>query len=146
MIKYHSETTINQPVDRVFRSFVDFENMSLWTDMGDTRLITEGNVGVGSKIQTEMKMGPMKLKLVFEITDYAVNRSVTFKTISKGPLAWVAYNTFEAKGARATHMTYSGELHLRGLLRLMEPLMAGEVQSQETKELLTFKGLLEAAA
>ena len=41
-------------------------------------------------------------------------------------------------------MTSAGELRLNGLLKLLEPLMAGEVKSVEAKELVKFKDLVEA--
>ena len=62
MIKYHSETTIHRPVDQVFRLATDVEKYSQWTDMGVSRLVSEGPLGVGAKMETVIQKGPLKLK------------------------------------------------------------------------------------
>jgi hypothetical protein len=39
----------------------------------------------------------------------------------------------------------SGQLRLSGLLKVSEPLLAGEIQSGEAKELVKYKELVEMA-
>ncbi|MBI2975425.1 MAG: SRPBCC family protein [Chloroflexi bacterium] len=146
MIKYRSEIAINRPVDQVFRFVTDVQKYSQWTDMGETRLVSDGPLGVGSKMQTVIKMGPLKVNMTFEVTEYEVNRRMSFIGTSAGPLEWDATFTVEPKDASTTHMTSSGELRLKGLWRLAEPLMAGEVKSGEAKELERLKNLLETTA
>src|SRR3990170_3844293 len=143
MIKYHSETTIHRPVDQVFRLATDVEKCSQWTDMGENRLVSEGPLGVGSKMETVIQKGPLKLNMTFEITDYEVNRRVSYRSSSAGPLQWDASFVFEPKDVSTTHVISSGEVRLQGLWKVAEPLMAGEVKSGEAKELIRLKGLLE---
>ena len=85
----------------------------------------------------------LKLDITFEISDYEVNRRLSFKSVSAGPLQWDADFIFEPQEASTTHVTTAGELRLQGLWRWAEPLLAGEVQSGEAKELERLKSLVE---
>jgi hypothetical protein len=86
----------------------------------------------------------MKQNMVFEVTNLEPNRRLGLKSISKGSMEWDSDFTFEPQGPASTRMTSSGQLRFNGLLKLLEPLMAGEVRSGEAKELVKFKELLEA--
>jgi hypothetical protein len=81
--------------------------------------------------------------MTFQVSEFEPNRRLGFKTVSKGALDWDAVYTFEPQGPSSTRLATSGQLRLNGLLKLLEPLMAGEVKAGEAKELVRLKGLLE---
>ena len=143
MIDYHSEVVVNRPVEQVFQLAADMARIDEWTDMKGTHLITDGSLKVGSQIETTLRLGPSKQTLIFEVVDFEKNRRLGWKTTSKGALAWDAIYLFEPQGDQATKVVSSGQLRLNGVLKLSEPLMAGEVRSGEAKELIRFKELVE---
>lgn len=143
MIDYESEITINRPVDQVYRLASDVTRLDDWTDMTNTHLISGQNGQVGSRLETTIKMGPMKQVLVFQMTELDENRRLGFKTVSKGAVEWDASYVFDGKGPSSTRMVSTGQLRFNGILKLLEPLMAGEVRSGEAKELVKFKELVE---
>ena len=57
---------------------------------------------------------------------------------------WLATTDLEADGT-GTRMTYAGEIRFKGVQRLLEPLIRGEVSRGEAKEAERLKALLEAS-
>jgi hypothetical protein len=145
MIDYKSDVVVNRPVEQVYKLASDVARFDDWTDMTGTHLVTGNALVVGSQVASTLKMGPLKQAMVFEVTELDTNRRLSLKTVSKGALDWDAQYTFEPEGPSSTRMTGTGQLRLNGLLKLLEPLMAGEVKSGEAKELVRFKELLEAS-
>jgi len=143
MIKYHADTTINQPAERVFRYITDPVKWPEWTEMNPPDVLYAGEMQVGSQVKSTMKAGPSTVDLVFEAIEIEPGRKAHWKTINNGPVQWDATFLFEPEGGSATHVSTFGELRFGGLLRLFEPLMAGEVKAQEAKELITIKTILE---
>jgi len=143
MINYQSDVIVNRPVEQVYRLATDVTRYDDWTPMTGTHLVSGSNIRVGGQMETTIKMGPMKQTMVFEATELEENRRLAFKTVSKGALEWDGEYTFEPQGPSSTRMVSSGQIRLNGLLKLLEPLMAGEIRSGEAKELIRFKELIE---
>jgi uncharacterized membrane protein len=144
MIDYQSDVVVNRPVEEVFRYLSDVSRYDHWTDMSGTHLISNGAFGLGSQIATTLQLGPSKQNLVFEVADYEENRTIGWKTTSNGNLKWDAVYSFEPQGANVTRVFSSGQISLKGLLRPLEAMMAGEIRSGEAKELVRLKELIEA--
>jgi carbon monoxide dehydrogenase subunit G len=144
MIDYKSELIVNKPVAEVFSFVTDVTRYDDWTDMTGTHLVSGQGLKLGSQIETTLKLGPSKQTMTFEVWAFEPNRKLGWKTTSKGSLAWNAEFLFEPTSDGTTRVTSSGSIQLNGALRLIEPLMAGEVRSGEAKELVKFKELLES--
>jgi hypothetical protein len=145
MINYQSNVIVNRPVEQAFQFTADVARLDDWTDMTGTRLVSGSTLGVGAQITTTLNMGPLKQAMTFEVSEYEPNRRLGWKSVSKGSVGWDAVYTFEPQGAGATKLGTSGQLRFNGLLRLLEPLMRGEVKSGEAKELEKLKALIEQA-
>ena len=144
MINYRSDLILDRPVEQVYKLVTDVARYDDWTDMSGTHLVLGDNLHVGSQVETTIKMGPMKQTMVFQVTELEENRRLGLKTISKGAMEWDSDFALESQGPSSTRITSSGQLRFNGFLRLLEPLMAGEIRSGEAKELVKFKELLEA--
>ena len=90
-----------------------------------------------------LKMGPMNSKMTFEISEYIPSKKMSFKTVSKGAVHWDSNLTFDSIDPTTTRLTNSGELALQGFWKILEPMMAGEVNNGEQKELDKVKQILE---
>ena len=143
MIDYKSDLIVNKPVAQVFAFVADVARMDDWTEMSGTHLVSGQALGLGSQIQTTMKMGPSKQTMIFEVSAFEPNRRISWNTSSKGSLQWDADYLFEPVGAGTTRVTSSGTIRLTGTLKLMEGMMSGEIRKGEAKELEKFKELVE---
>ena len=144
MINYETEVIVNRPVEQVYKFATEVSRWDDWTEMTGTHLVSGNSLHVGSQVETTMKMGPMKQTMVFQAAAIEENRRLAWKTVSSGSLQWDADLKFEPQGASSTRVVSSGQVRLNGLLKLSEPLIAGEVRSGEAKELIKFKKLIEA--
>lgn len=144
MIEYKSDVIVNRPVQDVFALIKNVSRFDEWTEMNGTRLVSGEKLHVGSQIETTIKFGPVNQAMTFEVIGYEENRRVAFKTISKGLVAWDAEYLFMPEGD-STKVISSGQLKLNGLLKISEPLLAGEIQSGEAKELVKYKEIIEMA-
>ena len=145
MIEYKSDVIVNKPVKEVFALIKNVSRLDDWTDMTGTRLVSGDRLMAGSHIETTIKFGPVNQKMTFEVIAYEENRKVAFKTISKGAVAWDAEYLFMPASDTTTKVISAGQLRLSGLLKVSEPLLAGEIQKGEAKELVKYKDLVEMA-
>jgi polyketide cyclase/dehydrase/lipid transport protein len=146
MINYDTDVIVDRPIEQVFRFMLDVRRYDDWTDMRGTHLVTGDRLQRGSQVQTTLALGPKKETAVFEVVEYEENRKLVWKTVSKGALEWDAQYAFEPQGASATHLISTGQIRLKGALKLTEPLMAGEIKNGEAKELVKLKELIEQSA
>jgi len=145
MIEYKSELVVNKPVQDVFALIKNVARLDEWTDMTGTRLVSGDKLQAGSRIETNIKFGPVKQAMTFEVIGYEENRRMAFKTISKGAVAWDAEYLFIPESDSTTKVISSGQLRLSGILKMSEPILAGEIRSGEAKELVKYKELVEMA-
>jgi uncharacterized protein YndB with AHSA1/START domain len=145
MIKFQAEVTIDRPIEQVFRYVADATRQHEWTDMTLVKMLTEGPTRAGTQYVAKFKKGPFK-ELTFEINPFAPNRLLGYRSISQGPMAWEGEFRVDATGPSSTRVTAQGEIRLRGLWRLAELLLAGEVRRGEAAELERLKRILEAAS
>ena len=143
MIEYKSDVIVNKPVKDVFALIKNVSRLDEWTEMTGTRLVSGGTLKAGSQIETTIKFGPVNQKMTFEVVEYEENRKLSFKTISKGAVAWDAEYVFSPESDSTTKVISSGQLRLSGLLKVSEPMLAGEIRSGEAKELVRYKELVE---
>lgn len=144
MIDYSSEVTINVPAEKVFRVLTDASKYDMWTGMQHTESAGGSAMDhVGARVATEINEGPMKSKLVFEVSAFEPNRLLAFKTVSEGGMQWDAEYRLESQGSSATLLKQNGHIRLGGLMGLLSPLMRGEVDKKEKQEIEKLKELLE---
>ena len=146
MITYGSEVIVDRPHAEVASYIVDPATHRAWmSDVAGIEVLTAGAVGVGSRYRYVIKKGPMALSLITRVAALD-DRAVEYQTEPGGGLDWQARIAFEPIDATHTRVTSTGTMAMHGLLRLLEPLMAGEVRSGEAAELTALKGLLESAS
>lgn len=145
MIDYKAEVTINVPAERIFRALGDPSKYDAWTDMTGTRAVSGTTMDrVGAQMETVVGEGPLKQRMVFEVTALEPNKRVAFTSVSKGSMHWDSEVSLEPQGASSTRVVQAGQIRLSGVAKLMEGLMSGEVRKAEQKELEKLKMLLES--
>jgi carbon monoxide dehydrogenase subunit G len=146
MIRVESTATVARPVEDVARYVADVERMTEWTDMSVSRKLTDGPLRDGSQAYAEVALGPVKLGWTWQVDDLQQNGGYAFRTISRSSLGMDGRFTLTPRGTDSTTVDYLVEINTRGLLRLLEPLLRGEMSRNEAGEVQRLKARLEAGA
>jgi uncharacterized protein YndB with AHSA1/START domain len=142
VILYKSAVTIARPPEVVFPYLVEPKLQATWSDV-PMRPLTDGPFGPGSQLEVTFGMGPLKAKVVLLITTVEPGRRMTWQT-SDGKIEWEGEYLLVPSGD-ATELRQDGRLTFKGLWRLIEPLVGGEIKKGEVKELDKLKAVVEAA-
>jgi hypothetical protein len=103
--------------------------------------ITAGSIGTGSRFRTVTVSMGRAVEMIIEFTDYERPRRLASVThMSSMDLAGGL--TFDPAG-EGTRMRWSWELHPRGVLRLLSPVVARIGRGQERRIWMSLKDLLE---
>ncbi|HEY7847806.1 MAG TPA: SRPBCC family protein [Candidatus Limnocylindria bacterium] len=146
MIRTETTTVIHRPAAEVVSYAADIERMTEWTDMSASRRLTDGSTREGTQAYAEVALGPMKLGWTWEVTDFDPIRGYGYRTISKSALGMDGRVTVTPQGPDATRVDYLVEVNTHGLMRLLEPLLRGEISRNEAAEVTRLKERLEASS
>ena len=143
MIRVEASATIDRAVEDVARYLADIERMTEWTDMTASRRLTDGPTRDGTKAYAEVAVGPVKLGWTYEIREVDPEGGFAFKTITRNALGMDGSIRLTAAGPASTKVDYSVDILTRGLLRVLEPMLRGEMTKNEAGELSRLKARLE---
>jgi uncharacterized membrane protein len=146
VIRSETTTVIHRPAAEIVAYLADIEAMTEWTDMTASRKVTDGPTGEGTRAYAEVALGPMKLGWTWEITDFDPIRGYGYRTVSQSALGMDGRITLTPQGSDATRVDYLVEVRTRGLMRLLEPLVRGEISRNEAAEVTRLKERIEAGA
>ena len=142
MIQWENNIVIMRPAKAVF-DFVLDPAQACWLARRhcDYAFALGGRGWVGTRYRMTLKVPGSQVEAVTEITEYEVNRSVTFTSVS-GPMPLVERYTMEdAQGG--TRLTEIGELQLSGGLRLMSPVIGALQRRNSANGLRKARAILE---
>lgn len=144
MIHFETSTQISRPRDKVFDFLTDIEGLPRWqTGIVQSQRLTQGEFRVGSQFKENAKVGPWKLQTTCSVTDLKLNERFAFEAKSTGPLDYEGY--FELQPVSGgTRLTLKCRGRLKGLWRLMQPVLSRGLRRETRAELATMKRLLEA--
>ncbi|HEX5579298.1 MAG TPA: SRPBCC family protein [Candidatus Limnocylindria bacterium] len=145
MIRSETTVVINRPAAEIVSYVADIDRMTEWTDMSASRRLTDGPTGEGTQAYAEVALGPMKLGWTWEVTDFDPVHGYGYRTISKSAMGMDGRVTVTPQGADSSRVDYLVEVKTRGLLRLMEPLIRGEISRNESSEATRLKQRLEGS-
>jgi uncharacterized protein YndB with AHSA1/START domain len=141
VIRYSTVITITRSPSTVMAALLDGPRYAQWTEMVDSRFDAPEPT-VGTRGRFRFAKGPLAGDYDMEVTALEPDRRLDMLITGK-TLTWKSEVTLSPKGA-GTEMTYAGQVQLKGWRRLLEPLIAGEVQKGEAKEAARLKSLLES--
>lgn len=145
MINIESTIQVSRPRNEVFGFLTDIDNLPNWqTGVIQSKRLSQGPVRVGFQFEETAKIGPWELQTVCAVTDLKENQRFAFEAKSRGPLDY--RGSFDLQPvAGGTRVTLSGTAQLKGLWRLLQPLLESDIRKETNEELATMKRLLEAA-
>ncbi len=146
MITFETEQTIGRSADDVWAYAADILRHPEWMGVTDARIVQGTGSEVGARAIERIKMGPRTVDVEFTVAESIPARRLRWTVAGRSPLRGDVTLDLEALAAGQTRAVWSGSIGMNGLLRLLEPLMAGEVKSGEAAELRRLKANLEAAS
>ena len=116
------ETTL--PRDDAFAFIADFANSAAW-DPGTatSERIGDGPVGVGTRYRLGVRMRGRVAPMEYRITTFEVPSRVVLAGTGSGVAATDDITFVATPGG--TRIEYVATIHLRGLMRLVEPFVGG---------------------
>lgn len=122
MARISEPLTLPIPPELAFDNVADFTTTAVW-DPGITagERLDDGPLGVGSRFEVQLALGPLSVPLVYEITTYDRPNRVVLETTG------LLYHgeddvTFDAIG-EDTLVTWNALFRLRGPGRLLDPVL-----------------------
>jgi len=141
MIQHEVTIHLNRPVDQVFAFLMDTGKLSTWqSNLIKTEQITEGPLRAGSRFREVRRLGRRESEIQGEITVFEPNKRFETKTLTK-PQVTVSYS-FEAEDG-GTRLKHKFVMLTSGLMRLLEPLIAGSIKKESASDFETLKRMLE---
>jgi uncharacterized protein YndB with AHSA1/START domain len=142
MFTVEQEIEIHRTPPDVFAFLSDPENDARWrSDVRGARLVTDGPVGQGSRIQYEIAfLG--RQHPVYEVIGYEPGEAMTFLALS-GPLqgSRLSYRLRPAGAGTAFRLRL--DVRLRFPLRLFEPALRRPFRTQLSRFLASLQAVLE---
>ena len=144
MINVEASTVINRPIEAVFSFVADLENNPKWeTNFVEVKRVSPEPLGVGTIYQCVLRVPGQRVTSRIEITEFKPNQRISFRGDQPASAKPVGSITFEPLGS-GTKVTTLPRPEMRGVLKLLEPMMAGYIKRSNAKHLHNLKTLLEA--
>jgi len=141
MIQHEVTIHLNRPVEQVFAFLMDTGKLSTWqSNLIKIEPLTEGPLRAGSRFREVRRLGRRDSEIQGEITVFEPNKRFETKTITR-PNVTVSYS-FEAENS-GTQLKQKFVMLTSGLMRLLEPLIAGSIKRESESDFETLKRILE---
>jgi uncharacterized protein YndB with AHSA1/START domain len=144
VISYRFEEIIARPPEAVWAYAADILSHPEWMNVLEAEVVSGDPVHVGAVGRESVRVGPKTYPLELTVSAAEPGRVIGWR-FDGGPMAGDALLELERVDG-GTRATWSGEIRLKGLWRLLEPVMAREVKSGEASELARPRRKVEAAA
>ena len=143
MIHIEHSISINKPRGEVFDFLTDVENLPRWqANLVKSVPLSDGSVRTGFQFEETINVMMRRIRAVCTVTEVKASERFSFEMRSNGPLDCDA--RFELQPiANGTRLTLVGTARLKGIWRLLKPMVAAELRKETLVELMAMKGLLE---
>jgi uncharacterized membrane protein len=140
-VTFTNTITINRAAADVFSYLAKFENIPRWNyAIAETRKVSDGPVGVGSRYW-QIRTVPNRAEEYFEVVEFEPRRKLGIHG-DIGPFSGCLAYLLE-DGGGITALTNACQLHGRGPLGAVAPLLTRQVRSAVAANLEVLRQLLE---
>lgn len=142
MIQLNETVTISRSPGEVFAFLADLNNFPKWrANLVSFEILTGGPTGVGTRCAEVVQVGPMRATGTCNVTEFSPGRAMAFKAVSAGIIydGRILVEPWEM----GSKLTLTGDVHPRGPLGLIQPLLKGKLESGIKKEVSSVKLFLE---
>lgn len=144
MFRMSETVTIDRPAADVFDFVADLRNFPRWrANLASSTVVSESSTGVGARCEEEIRIGPRRIPATCAITALSSGRRLSFRAVSPG-IVYDGLLVVEPRASTSSSLTLSGEVHVSGPLRLLEPLLRPRMRGGVRREVAAVKANLEA--
>jgi uncharacterized protein YndB with AHSA1/START domain len=144
MIQHQIDLQIKRPVEEVFAFLTNANNHPKWDSLSVSMEPQEvGAWHKGMKFKEVRKIGRRNTEVASQIEVFDPNRRMEIQSLT-GPSfhgTWI----FEPVNT-GTRLLYTAQMQLNGIMRLLEPLIAGQFRQQLEANFTNLKRVLEQGA
>ncbi len=144
MITFETEQTIARSADDVWTYAADILRHPDWMGVTDARILRGQGSEIGARGRERLVLGPFRWDVEFEVSEAVPGRRIVWRAVS-GPLQGEVALDLAAVGPSSTRATYGAAMRLRGLWRLLTPLVVMEGKAGQARELQRLKENVETA-
>ena len=142
MARIEESIEIKRPAEKVFDYTTDARSWPKWqTILPQAEQTSSGPVAVGTTFKGIVRMMGLSMKWTAKTTEH-VPYTKYGKTITSMALINQQHNTYEAVGG-ATRFTILYDLRMRGIFKLMSPILVSRMRKELRKSLENLKGVLD---
>ena len=142
MIQHEVTIHLKRPVEQVFAFLADYQNLRTWqSNLIENEQLTEGPLRAGTRFREVRRTGPGQSEIQGEITDFEPNKRFSTKTITE-PQVTVTY--FLEREDHGTRLRYKFIMLTSGMMRLLEPLIAGQIKKGTDQDFQKLKQILDS--
>jgi uncharacterized protein YndB with AHSA1/START domain len=143
MPRIESRVEIGAPPATVFPWLVDPDRLSRWiSGFVGSEPIGSGEVRVGSRSRDIIEAEGRRIEVETEIVALVPGERLAVCITSSSHDQFDGYDLAARDGA--TELTYRSEMRMRGLTRLLSPLIARQLRARAVNDLATLKREVEA--
>jgi uncharacterized membrane protein len=144
MIQHQIVIQIARPLSDVFTFLTDARNHPKWDALSVEMEPQEaGAWHQGLKFREVRKVGGRNTEVSSQIAVFEPNKRMEIQSLS-GPDFHGTWIFAPAEGG--THLTYKAEMKMGGLMRLLEPMIAGQFKQQIDANFANLKHVLESGS
>ena len=145
MITFRFEDTIGRSAEDVWALAADINRHPEWMGVTEATILSGDSTTIGGHGREVVTMGPFRWVMDFVVTAATPGRRIGWRATGGGPFTGEMTLDLEPLGPSSSRASWHGEVKVRGLWRLLTPIMAKEVRAGEAGELQRLKTLAEGS-
>jgi len=142
MLEFAADLTINRPLTAVFAWLTNADNQRKF-DQGslEMQVLTPGPWHAGTQFHEIRNLGGRKTTVLSEVAELEQNKRFVIRS-KTGP-GWLGVWVFEPDGGN-TRLHWTGQLRMKGLSRLLEPLIGRQMRPAVAQQFALLPSLIES--
>ena len=142
MLKFSADLKVNRPVEKVFAWLTNVANQGKFDKSSlEMKLLTPGPWRAGSQFRELRDLGGRKTEVLSEVSELEPNKRFVIRS-KTGPV-WLGVWNFDPEGI-STRLHWTGQLTMKGLSRLFEPLIGKQMRTQITQQFTQLPAIIES--
>ena len=144
MNRFDAEATIDRSPDAVWSYAADIAHHPDWMAASDARILSGDGTKVGARGRERVRLGPLSMDIEFEVAEADPGRRIVWRAVDGRFRHYEVGLDLEPVEGGASRASYHGAVELRGVWRVLGPLIALEGPSAIRRELAQLKANAES--
>jgi carbon monoxide dehydrogenase subunit G len=145
MACFRETIEVDVPVERAFPYVADFTTAAEWDPGIVSSRRTAGGGEVGTTYAVEALFRGRSVRFTYRVVEFEHNRTIVLHGVGARAVSDDTIQ-FEETSTGGTRITYEADIRFTGVLRLVEPLLAGTIRELGEKALAGLQATLAVRA